>query len=399
LIKGDFILAKAVIVSAVRTAIGSFQGSLAGVPAVDLGALVIKEAMARAGIGGEQIDEVIMGNVLQAGLGQNPARQAAIKAGIPAEVPAMTINKVCASGLKSVALAAQAILAGQAEVVVAGGMENMSLAPYLLNKARTGYRMGDDKVVDAMIKDGLWCAMTDVHMGITAENVAEQYGLTREEQDQFALASQEKAAKAIAEGRFQEEIVPVEIPQRKGDPVVFAVDEHPRATSPEKLAALRPAFKKDGTVTAGNASGINDGAAALVVMSEEKAKELGLKPLAYVVAAASAGVDPSIMGTGPIPATRKALAKAGLTMEDIDLIEANEAFASQALAVAKDLAMPEEKVNVNGGAIALGHPIGASGARILTTLLYEMKRRGSRYGLATLCIGGGQGTALIVERP
>lgn len=392
-------MAKAVIVSAVRTAIGSFQGSLAGVPAVDLGALVIKEAMARAGIGGEQIDEVIMGNVLQAGLGQNPARQAAIKAGIPAEVPAMTINKVCASGLKSVALAAQAILAGQAEVVVAGGMENMSLAPYLLNKARTGYRMGDDKVVDAMIKDGLWCAMTDVHMGITAENVAEQYGLTREEQDQFALASQEKAAKAIAEGRFQEEIVPVEIPQRKGDPVVFAVDEHPRATSPEKLAALRPAFKKDGTVTAGNASGINDGAAALVVMSEEKAKELGLKPLAYVVAAASAGVDPSIMGTGPIPATRKALAKAGLTMEDIDLIEANEAFASQALAVAKDLAMPEEKVNVNGGAIALGHPIGASGARILTTLLYEMKRRGSRYGLATLCIGGGQGTALIVERP
>ncbi|NLL18433.1 MAG: acetyl-CoA C-acetyltransferase [Clostridia bacterium] len=392
-------MAKAVIVSAVRTAIGSFQGSLAGVPAVDLGALVIKEAMARAGIGGEQIDEVIMGNVLQAGLGQNPARQAAIKAGIPAEVPAMTINKVCASGLKSVALAAQAILAGQAEVVVAGGMENMSLAPYLLNKARTGYRMGDDKVVDAMIKDGLWCAMTDVHMGITAENVAEQYGLTREEQDQFALASQEKAAKAIAEGRFQEEIVPVEIPQRKGDPVVFAVDEHPRATSPEKLAALRPAFKKDGTVTAGNASGINDGAAALVVMSEEKAKELGLEPLAYVVAAASAGVDPSIMGTGPIPATRKALAKAGLTMEDIDLIEANEAFASQALAVAKDLAMPEEKVNVNGGAIALGHPIGASGARILTTLLYEMKRRGSRYGLATLCIGGGQGTALIVERP
>ena len=392
-------MAKAVIVSAVRTAIGSFQGSLAGVPAVDLGALVIKEAMARAGIGGEQIDEVIMGNVLQAGLGQNPARQAAIKAGIPAEVPAMTINKVCASGLKSVALAAQAILAGQAEVVVAGGMENMSLAPYLLNKARTGYRMGDDKVVDAMIKDGLWCAMTDVHMGITAENVAEQYGLTREEQDQFALASQEKAAKAIAEGRFQEEIVPVEIPQRKGDPVVFAVDEHPRATSLEKLAALRPAFKKDGTVTAGNASGINDGAAALVVMSEEKAKELGLEPLAYVVAAASAGVDPSIMGTGPIPATRKALAKAGLTMEDIDLIEANEAFASQALAVAKDLAMPEEKVNVNGGAIALGHPIGASGARILTTLLYEMKRRGSRYGLATLCIGGGQGTALIVERP
>ncbi|NLC77280.1 MAG: acetyl-CoA C-acetyltransferase [Clostridia bacterium] len=393
-------MTKAVIVSAVRTAIGSFQGSLSSVPAVALGALVIGEAMKRANLEGNQVDEVIMGNVLQAGLGQNPARQAALKAGIPVKVPAMTINKVCASGLKAVSLAAQAILAGEAEVVVAGGMENMSLAPYLLNKARTGYRMGDDKLVDQMIKDGLWCAMTDVHMGITAENVAEQYGITRDEQDKFALASQEKAGKAIAEGRFQEEIVPVAIPQRKGDPLVFAVDEHPRAgTTLEKLAALKPAFKKDGTVTAGNASGINDGAAALVVTSEEKAKSLGLKPMAYVVASASAGVEPSIMGTGPIPATRKALSRAGLTLEDIDLIEANEAFAAQALAVAKELNMDPEKVNVNGGAIALGHPIGASGARILTTLLYEMKRRQSRYGLATLCIGGGQGAALIVERP
>lgn len=392
-------MTKAVIVSAVRTAIGSFQGSLSSVPAVALGALVIGEAMKRANLEGNQVDEVIMGNVLQAGLGQNPARQAALKAGIPVKVPAMTINKVCASGLKAVSLAAQAILAGEAEVVVAGGMENMSLAPYLLNKARTGYRMGDDKLVDQMIKDGLWCAMTDVHMGITAENVAEQYGITRDEQDKFALASQEKAGKAIAEGRFQEEIVPVAIPQRKGDPLVFAVDEHPRAgTTLEKLAALKPAFKKDGTVTAGNASGINDGAAALVVTSEEKAKSLGLKPMAYVVASASAGVEPSIMGTGPIPATRKALSRAGLTLEDIDLIEANEAFAAQALAVAKELNMDPEKVNVNGGAIALGHPIGASGARILTTLLYEMKRRQSRYGLATLCIGGGQGAALIVER-
>lgn len=387
------------IISAVRTAVGSFQGSLSTVPAVDLGAVVIKEALKRAGLQGDEVDEVIMGNVLQAGLGQNPARQAAIKAGIPIEVPAITINKVCGSGLRSVALAAQAINAGEAEVVVAGGMESMSLAPYVLTKARAGYRMGDDKLVDAMIKDGLWCAMTDVHMGITAENIAERYGISREEQDKFALASQQKAGKAIEEGRFEEEIVPVEIPQRKGEPIIFKVDEHPRpGTTLEKLAALRPAFKKDGTVTAGNASGINDGACALVLVAEDKAKKLGLEPLAYVVAGASAGVDPSIMGTGPVPATRKALAKAGLTIGDLDLIEANEAFAAQALAVAKELELPEGKVNVNGGAIALGHPIGASGARILTTLLYELKRREGRYGLATLCIGGGQGVALIVER-
>lgn len=387
------------IVSAVRTAIGSFQGSLAAVPAVDLGAMAIREALQRAGIQGQLVDEVIMGNVLQAGLGQNPARQAALKAGIPVEVSAITINKVCGSGLKAVLLAAQAIRAGEAEVVVAGGMESMSLAPYVLTKARTGYRMGDHHLVDAMIKDGLWCAMTDVHMGITAENIAEQYGISREEQDRFALASQQKACQAIVAGRFAEEIVPVEIPQKNGVPVVFQVDEHPRpGTSLEKLAALRPAFKLGGTVTAGNASGINDGASALVLMGEEKAEALGIQPLAYVVAGASAGVEPSIMGTGPIPATRKALARAGLAVSDLDLIEANEAFAAQALAVMKELALPEEKVNVNGGAIALGHPIGASGARILTTLLYELKRREGRYGLATLCIGGGQGVALVVER-
>lgn len=397
--KGEKYVKRVAIVSAVRTAVGSFQGSLSTVPAVDLGAVVIKEALNRAGLQGEEVDEVIMGNVLQAGLGQNPARQAAIKAGIPVEVPSITINKVCGSGLKSVNLAAQAIKAGEAEVVVAGGMESMSLAPYVLTKARTGYRMGDDKLVDAMIKDGLWCAMTDVHMGITAENIAERYGISREEQDKFALASQEKACKAIEEGRFEEEIVPVEVPQRKGEPIIFKVDEHPRpGTTLEKLGALRPAFKKDGTVTAGNASGINDGASALVLMPEDKVEKLGIKPLAYVVAGASAGVEPSIMGTGPIPATRKALAKAGLTINDMDLIEANEAFAAQALAVAKELELPGEKVNVNGGAIALGHPIGASGARILTTLLYELKRREGRYGLATLCIGGGQGVALIVER-
>lgn len=390
---------KVAIVSAVRTAIGSFQGSLATVPAVDLGAAVIREALRRAGIEESQVDEVIMGNVLQAGLGQNPARQAAIKAGLPVDVSAITINKVCGSGLKAVMLAAQAIRAGEAEVVVAGGMESMSQAPYVLTKARTGYRMGDHQLVDAMIKDGLWCAMTDVHMGITAENIAERYGISREEQDRFALASQQKACRAIAEGRFGEEIVPVEIPQKNAAPVVFKVDEHPRpGTSLEKLAALRPAFKIGGTVTAGNASGINDGASALVLMAAEKAEALGLQPLAYVVAGASAGVEPSLMGTGPIPATRKALAKAGLTVEDLDLIEANEAFAAQAIAVVKELALPEEKVNVNGGAIALGHPIGASGARILTTLLYELKRREGRYGLATLCIGGGQGVALVVER-
>lgn len=391
---------KVAIVSAVRTAVGSYQGSLAGISAVELGAVVIKEALKRAKIQGKQVDEVIMGNVLQAGLGQNPARQSSLAAGLPVEVPAITINKVCGSGLKSVDMAVQGIKAGEAEIVIAGGMENMSLAPYLLNKARTGYRMGDDKLIDEMIKDGLWCAMTDVHMGITAENVATRYNLSREEQDQFAFSSQEKAINAIAEGRFKEEIVPVEIPQRKGEPVIFEVDEYPRAgTTVERLGGLRPAFKKDGTVTAGNASGINDGASAFVIMSEAKAKELGLEPLAFVVATASAGVDPAYMGTGPIPATRKALEKAGLTINDLTLIEANEAFAAQALAVAKELELSKENVNVNGGAIALGHPIGASGARILTSLVYELKRREGRYGLATLCIGGGQGIAMIIERP
>lgn len=387
------------IVSAVRTAVGTFQGSLKDVPAVDLGALVIKEALDRAGVKSEQVDEIIMGNVLQAGLGQNPARQAALKAGVPEEIPSITINKVCGSGLKAVALASQAIKAGEAEIIVAGGMENMSLAPYLLKKARTGYRMGDDTLIDGMIKDGLWCAMTDVHMGITAENIAERYNISREEQDKFAFDSQTKALEAISQGKFKDEIVPVVIPQRKGEPVVFDTDEHPRAgTTVERLGGLRGAFKKDGTVTAGNASGINDGASAFVVMSESKAKSLGLKPLAYIVASASAGVDPAYMGTGPIPATRKVLEKAELSINDLDLIEANEAFASQALAVAKELDLPMDKVNVNGGAIALGHPIGASGARILATLLYELDRREGRFGLATLCIGGGQGVAMVVER-
>lgn len=388
-----------VIASAVRTAIGSFQGTLANVSATQLGAIVLEAALERAGVAKEAVDEVIMGNVLQAGLGQNPARQAAIKAGLPQEVPALTINKVCGSGLKAVHLAVQSILSGDAEVVLAGGMENMSQAPYLMEGARSGYRMGDQKVVDSMIRDGLWCAFNDYHMGITAENLCERYGLTREEQDEFAAWSQEKAQRAISEGRFQEEIVPVPIPQRKGDPVLFATDEFPRAgVTAEALAKLRPAFKKDGTVTAGNASGINDGAAAVLVMSGEKARELGVKPLARIVANASAGVDPSIMGIGPVPATQRVLAKAGLTLDQIDLIEANEAFAVQSLAVGKELGIDKEKLNVNGGAIALGHPIGASGARILVTLVHELgKRSGAKYGLATLCIGGGQGVATVVE--
>ncbi|MCL6638146.1 MAG: acetyl-CoA C-acetyltransferase [Firmicutes bacterium] len=391
-------MAQAVIVSAVRTPVGKFGGSLTGIHATDMGALVISEALKRAGITGEQVDEVLMGNVLQAGLGQNPARQASIKAGIPYEVPAMTINKVCASGLRTIGLAAQLIAAGEADVVVAGGMENMSAAPYLLGNARWGMRMGDGKVVDAMIKDGLWCAFNNVHMGITAENVAERYGVTREDQDRFALASQEKAVAAIDAGRFKEEIIPVPIPQKKGDPVLFDTDEFPRrGTTLEALAKLPPAFKKGGTVTAGNASGINDGAAAAVVMAEARAKELGLKPLALVRASATAGVDPAIMGMGPVPASRKALAKAGLTVADLDLIEANEAFAAQAVAVSRELELPADRVNVNGGAIAIGHPIGASGARIFVTLLHELKRRGGRYGLATLCIGGGQGAALVIE--
>ncbi|WP_026176753.1 acetyl-CoA C-acetyltransferase [Desulfurispora thermophila] len=387
-----------VIVSAVRTAVGKFGGTLTGVPAVDLGALVIAEAVKRAGIAVEQVDEVIMGNVLQAGLGQNPARQAAIKGGIPQEVPAWTVNIVCGSGLKAVSLAAQQIMCGEADIVVAGGMENMSATPYVVDKARWGYRMGDGKLVDAMIKDGLWCAFNNYHMGITAENIAERYGITREEQDRLALASQEKAIAAIDAGRFKEEIVPVPIPQKKGEPLLFEVDEFPRrGTSLEALAKLPPAFKKDGTVTAGNASGINDGAAACVVMSADKARELGVKPLFVIRSSATAGVDPAVMGLGPIPATRKALQKAGLTVADLDLIEANEAFAAQACAVIKELELPLEKVNVNGGAVAIGHPIGASGARILVTLLYEMKRRGSHLGLATLCIGGGQGCAMVVE--
>lgn len=387
-----------VIVSAVRTAIGSFMGTLSGTPATELGAIVIKEALNRAGLKGEQVDEVIMGNVLQAGLGQGPARQAALKAGLPIEVTSMAVNKLCGSGLKAVHLAVQAIQTGDAEIIVAGGMENMSMAPYLMPLGRTGYRMGDGKIVDSMIKDGLECAVNNYHMGITAENIAEQYGLTREEQDEFSAWSQQKAERAINDGKFEEEIVPVVIPQRKGDPVVFAKDEFPRTgVTAEKLAKLKPAFKKDGTVTAGNASGINDGAAALVLMSREKAVALGIKPMAVIKGNGTAGVDPKIMGIGPVPATKKALEKAGLTMGDLDLIEANEAFAAQSLAVGRDLEIPNEKLNVNGGAVALGHPIGASGARILVTLLHEMRRRDSRYGLAALCIGGGQGIATIVE--
>jgi acetyl-CoA C-acetyltransferase len=388
-----------VIVSAVRTPIGSFGGGLGKTPAVTLGALVIREAIKRAGITPDQVDQVIMGNVLQAGLGQNPARQAAMAAGIPHQVPSWTLNMLCGSGLKTVQDAAQAILAGDADVVVAGGMESMSLAPYVLDKARTGYHMGNATMVDTMINDGLWDAFNDIHMGITAENVAAQFDISRQDQDVFSVTSQNRAEAAIKAGKFTDEIVPVLIPQRKGDPVVFGQDEFPRfGTTLEALAKLRGAFSKDGTVTAGNASGISDGAAALVVMSKDKAAELGLTPLATIVSWASAGVDPKIMGTGPIPASRSALAKAGLTIEDMDLVEANEAFASQALAVADELKLDLDKTNVNGGAIAIGHPIGASGARILVTLLHEMKRRDAKHGLATLCIGGGQGTAMIVER-
>ncbi|WP_315070799.1 acetyl-CoA C-acetyltransferase [uncultured Clostridium sp.] len=388
-----------VIVSAVRTALGSFGGALKDVSAVDLGALVIKEAVNRAGVKPELIEEVIMGNVIQAGLGQNTARQSTIKAGLPQEVSAMTINKVCGSGLRAVSLAAQMIKAGDADVIVAGGMENMSAAPYALKSARWGQRMGDGKMVDTMISDALFDAFNNYHMGVTAENIAKEWGLTREEQDAFAAASQQKAEAAIKSGRFKDEIVPVVIPQRKGDPKVFDTDEFPRfGTTAETLAKLKPAFIKEGTVTAGNASGINDGAAAFVVMSAEKAEELGIKPMAKIVSYGSKGLDPAIMGYGPFHATKKALEKANLTIEDLDLIEANEAFAAQSLAVAKDLKFDMSKVNVNGGAIALGHPVGASGARILVTLLHEMEKRDAKKGLATLCIGGGMGTALIVER-
>ena len=387
-----------VIVSACRTAIGTFGGTLKGVPAVDLGATVVKEAVNRAGIKPEQVDELIFGNVLQAGLGQNPARQVSIKAGLPIETTAFTINIVCGSGLKAVALAANQILAGESEIVVAGGCENMSAAPYAVPAGRWGARMFNSQMIDVMVNDGLWDAFNQYHMGITAENVAEKYGLTREMQDEFAVASQQKAQAAIEGGKFKDEIVPVVIKGKKGD-IVFDTDEHPKfGTTMEKVAKLKPAFKKDGgTVTAANASGINDSAAAFVVMSKEKADELGLTPMATIVSYATGGVDPSIMGVGPVPASRKALAKAGLTIDDMDLIEANEAFAAQSLAVARDLGFDMSKVNVNGGAIALGHPIGASGARILVTLIYEMKKRGAKYGLATLCIGGGQGQALIVK--
>jgi acetyl-CoA C-acetyltransferase len=388
-----------VIVSAVRTPIGSFLGSLKSVSAIELGATVIKEALNRAGINHNQVDEVIMGNVLQAGLGQNPARQASLAAGLPQEVSAITINKVCGSGLKAIHFATQAILAGDAEVIVAGGMENMSQAAYVLKDARNGFKMGDQKIVDSMINDGLWCAMNDYHMGITAENLAEKYELSREEQDEFSAASQQKAQAAIQSNRFADEIVSVEVPGRKGQVTVVSQDEFPRFdTTAADLAKLRPAFKKDGTVTAGNASGINDGAAAVVVMSRKKAEELGIEPLVTIKANASAGVDPSIMGIGPVPAVKKALEKASVTLEDIDLIEANEAFAAQSLAVDRELHFNKEKLNVNGGAIALGHPIGASGTRILVSLLHEMKKSDARYGLATLCIGGGQGVATIVEK-
>ncbi len=389
-----------VIVSAARTPVGSFGGSLKGLGAIKLGSTAVKAAIERAGIKPADVEEVILGCVLQAAQGQNVARQVAIASGIPQEVPALTINKVCASGLRSVSLAAQIIKAGDADVVIAGGTENMSDAPYGLMDARWGYRMGEGKLVDIMIKDGLWDAFNDYHMGVTAENVADKWKLTREAQDAFGLESQKRAEKAIKDGRFKDEIVPVAIPQKKGDPKIFDTDEFPRfGTTAEALAGLRPAFRKDGTVTAGNASGINDGAAAFVVMSAEKAKAMGLKPIAKIVSYASAGVDPAIMGTGPIPATKRALAKAGLKITDLDLVEANEAFAAQSLAVVKDLGLDTmmDKVNVNGGAIAIGHPIGGSGGRILTTLLYEMKKRKSKYGLATLCIGGGQGAAIIVE--
>lgn len=392
-------MTEVVIVAAVRTPIGSFGGSLKDISTVDLGSLVIKNAIERAGLEPEQVDEVIMGNVLGAGLGQNVARQMSVHAGVPVTVPAFTINKVCGSGLKAVQLAVQAVLCGDAEVVVAGGAENMSQAPYILPNQRWGSRMGNATVVDTMLRDGLTDGFEDYHMGITAENVAEQYGITREDQDSFALQSQKHAVAAVESGRFKEEIIPVEIPQRRGEPLVFDTDEFPRKdVSLEGLSKLRPAFQKDGSVTAGNSSGINDGAAAVVVMSAEKAKELGVPVLATIKSYASAGLDPKVMGCGPIYASRKALEKAGLTVADLDLVESNEAFAAQACAVAKELNLDLEKVNVNGGAISLGHPIGASGCRILVTLLHEMQKRDAKRGLATLCIGGGMGTALIVER-
>ena len=392
-------MTQVVIAGAARSAIGSFGGSLAKLSAVDIGAQVVKGLLDKTGLDPAQVDEVILGQVLTAGCGQNPARQTVIRAGLPETVPAMTINKVCGSGLKAVHLAAQAILSGDADVVIAGGQESMSQSAHVLPGSRDGVRMGDWKAVDTMITDGLWDAFNGYHMGITAENVAEKYQTSREEQDSFAAASQQKAVAAREAGKFVDEIIPVQIPQRKGDPVIFDQDEYIKpGTQAEKLAGLRPAFKKDGTVTAGNASGLNDGAAVLLVCSEEKAKALGLEVLAVVASHASSGVDPAIMGTGPIPASTRALEKAGWTHEELDLIEANEAFAAQAIGVNKGMGWDTAKVNVNGGAIALGHPIGASGARILVSLLHEMKRQSAKKGLATLCIGGGQGVALCVER-
>jgi acetyl-CoA C-acetyltransferase len=389
----------AVIVSAVRTPVGNFNGGLASVPATALGATVVAEALKRAGVDVEHVEEVLMGCVLQAGLGQNPARQAALNGGLPDTVPCMTINKLCGSGLKTVALAAQAIRAGDAEVLVAGGMENMSAAPYLLDQGRNGYRMGDGKVIDSMIHDGLTDAFEHCHMGITAENIATDYEISREDQDEFAAQSQQKAGKAIKDHAFRDEIVGVSVPQRRGDPIMVLHDEFPRPTTQaEGLAKLRPAFSKEGSVTAGNASGINDGAAATVVMSKERAQAMGLEPLATIRSYASAGVAPRIMGMGPVGAVRKALERAGVELGDIDLIELNEAFAAQSLAVCRQLGVDPDRTNVHGGAIALGHPIGASGTRVLTTLLHEMVRRDARLGLASLCIGGGQGIAMVVER-
>lgn len=391
---------KVVIASAARTPVGAFGGAFKTVTAAELGITAAKEALKRANVGPDQVDEAIIGNVLQAGQGQNVARQVVLGAGLSEGTPAITINMVCGSGLRAVSMACQMIKAGDAEVILAGGTESMSQAPFLLTKERWGARMGDGKIVDEMIKDGLWDVYNDYHMGMTAENVAEQFGITREKQDQIAVTSQNRAEKARAEGRFKDEIVPVEVKGRKGKVTVVSEDEYIKeGVTLESISGLKPAFKRDGgTVTAANASGINDGAAMLVIMTEEKAKELGVEPLAEIVSYADAGIDPKIMGTGPIPSSRKALEKAGWTVEDLDLIEANEAFAAQAGAVAQELKLDMDKVNVNGGAIAIGHPIGASGARILTTLLYEMKKRDAKKGLATLCIGGGMGTAVVVQR-
>ncbi len=388
-----------VIVAAGRTAIGSFMGGLAGLPASQLGITVIKGLLERSGLAPDQIDEVILGQILTAGCGQNPARQAALGAGLPHKVPAMTINQLCGSGLRAVHLAWQGVATGDADIIIAGGQENMSQAPHVLPNSRNGQRMGDWALVDTMLGDGLIDAFHKYHMGVTAENVAKKYGFSREVQDNFAAASQQKTEAAQKAGRFRDEIIPVVIPQRKGDPIVFDTDEFPRhGTTAESLAKVRPAFDPAGTVTAGNASGINDGAAAVIVMKESQAKALGLKPLARLVAYSSAGVDPAIMGTGPIPASTRCLQRAGWTPADLDLIEANEAFAAQALSVNQEMGWDLSKVNVNGGAIALGHPVGASGARVLVSLLYEMQRRDAKKGLATLCVGGGQGVALAVQR-